>query len=138
MFPKTRVLAALALGVILASSGCSKDDEEPEFRQIEGTAEKLDLATGEVALRFFHKKSGKEQILSGMVTDQTEVLINGRVAELKDIRLQERVKVTGYKKGSGARAQLVAVKVEIERPEWIETGGAGDAAPAGVTDPESN
>ena len=121
----TRVLlpAFLAAGLLITLPGCSKDDDEPEFRQLEGTAEKLNLDTGQVALRFFHQKSGTEQIIEGIVNDQTEVLINGRVAELKDIRLKERVKVTGYRKGKGADAQMVAVRVEIERPEWIETGG---------------
>ena len=138
MSTKGVLAAALGLGVILAGPGCSKDDEEPEFRQIEGTAEKLDLDTGTVALRFFHKKSNTERIISGIVTDQTEVLINGRVAGLKDIRLKERVKVTGYKKGSGPNAQMVAVKVEIGRSEWIETGGLGQAAPAEQAEGQSD
>jgi hypothetical protein len=123
MTTKALLPALLAAGLLVTLPGCSKDDDEPEFRQLEGTAEKLNLDTGQVALRFFHQKSGTEQVIEGIVNDQTEVLINGRVAKLKDIRLKERVKVTGYRKGKGADAQMVAVKVEIERPEWIATGG---------------
>lgn len=125
---KALLPALLTAGLFITLPGCSKDDDEPEFRQLEGTAEKLDLGTGQVALRFFHQKSGTEQVIEGIVNDQTEVLINGRVAKLKDIRLKERVKVTGYRKGKGDDVQMVAVKVEIERPEWIETGGADQGA----------
>ena len=138
MTTKALFPALLAAGLLMTLPGCSKDDDEPEFRQLEGTAEKLNLDTGQVALRFFHQKSGTEQVIEGIVNDQTEVLINGRVAKLKDIRLKERVKVTGYRKGKGADAQMVAVKVEIERPEWIATGeeeqdssGSQDEAGAG-------
>lgn len=131
MIIRTLLPAVMAAGLLITLPSCSKDDDEPEFRQLEGTAEKLNLDTGQVALRFFHKKSGSEQIIEGIVNDQTEVLINGRVAELKDIRLKERVKVTGYRKGKGSDVQMVAVKVEIERPEWIETGG-GDQDSSGT------
>jgi hypothetical protein len=130
--------AALLLGTTLVIVGCSKKNEEPEHRQIEGTVEKLDLRTGEVAMRFFHRKTKTEQVISGIVTDQTEVLINGRIAELKDIRLKERIKVTGYRKGSGSNAQIVALKVEIERPEWIETDGGTEKSAAKEGESDSN
>ena len=124
-----RLLGAMVIPILfVAFPGCSKEDDKPETRQLVGTAEKINLETGEVALRFFHEKSGSEQIIEGSVTDGTEVLINGKVAELKDIRLKERVKVIGYRKGKGAGARIVAIRIEIERPEWIETGG--DAEPA--------
>jgi len=138
MTPKVKSSAALLLGSTLLIAGCSKYDEEPEHRQIEGTVEKLNLDKGEVAMRFFHKKTQTEQVISGMVTDQTEVLINGRVAALKDIRLKERITVTGYRKGSGRNAQIVAVKVEIERAEWIETDGGAETSASGGGESDSH
>ena len=121
MLDRMRIAGILALGLALLPAGCSKENEEPEHRQIEGTVEGIDLDAGQVSLRYLHKRSSTERVLSGKVTDLTEGLINGSVAELKDIRLKERIKVTGYKKGSGANVEIVAVRVEIDRPEWIET-----------------
>lgn len=123
-----RVLLAIPLGLSLFSMGCSRDDDGPDHRIIEGTVERIDLETGAVALRFFHKRSNSQQVLEGRITKETEVLINGQVAALKDIKQNERVRVTGYKIGSGANAEMVAMKVEIERPEWIDTGPAQTAS----------
>ena len=123
----SRIMLGLTVTVLPGLCGCSRNDDEPEHRQIEGTVEKIDLESGSVALRFFHRKSNSEQVLDGRITDTTEVLINGQQATPKDILLKERVKVTGYKKGSGVNAEIVAVKVEIERAEWIETGSTRKA-----------
>lgn len=123
----SRIMLGLTVAVLPGLCGCSRNDDEPDHRQIEGTVEKIDLETGAVSLRFFHRKSNSEQILIGRITDTTEVLINGQQAAPKDILLNERVKVTGYKRGSGVNAEIVAVKVEIERAEWIETGSTRKA-----------
>lgn len=123
-----RVLLAVPFGLSLFAVGCSRDDDGPEHRIIEGTVEQIDLDTGRVSLRFFHKRSNSQQVLEGRITNETEVLINGQVAALKDIMQNERVRVTGYRIGSGANAEMVAMKVEIERPEWIDTGPAQTAS----------
>ncbi len=123
----SRIMLGLSVAVLPGLCGCSRDDDKPDHRQIEGTVEKIDLETGSVSLRFFHRKSNSEQILIGRITDTTEVLINGQQAAPEDILLNERVKVTGYKSGTGINAEIVAVKVEIERAEWIETSSTQKA-----------
>ena len=44
----SRIMLGLTLTVLPGLCGCSRNDDEPEHRQIEGTVEKIDLETGAV------------------------------------------------------------------------------------------
>ena len=132
-----RSSVVLFLGLMCSGAwllpGCAEEAPKRKYRVLEGTAEKIDLKTGQVSMNYFSKKRNEELAVEGRITDETEVLINGRLARLEDIRPQEHVRVTGYKEGKGANALVVVTRVEIERPEWSDVGSSSGAAtqPAG-------
>lgn len=127
-----RVLAVMLLAAIVMTVGCRSDKPERKYCEpIDGTAEAINVETGEVTMLWYNEKKDKEIPLTGRVTDETEYFINGRAAKLTDIRLKERVRVSGYIRGSDMDREYVVVKVEVERDEdWIPTSATTRPAAA--------
>jgi hypothetical protein len=122
-------VVCLALqGMIL--TGCKERKEERTYRNISGIARAVNLETGEVAMDFLHPKKGDKLELRGTVTQDTEIIIDGRIAKLEDVKIGEGVEVTGYVTGEGPDQKLVVTKVTIERPVPIKTGGTTNPATA--------
>ena len=107
-------------------SGCKDKKQERVYRVIPGVAKSVDPASGKVSMEFTHPDKGTIELV-GVVTQETEIIIDGRVAKLEDVKMGEDVEVTGYKVGEGTAAQLVVVKVSIERPKPIDTSGRAKA-----------
>ena len=129
---------AVAAAGLVSVPGCRREKTGKEYRTIKGTALSIDEATGKVAMVFVNKK-GAELTVEGTVTAKTEILINGRVAQLSEIKTDERVIVTGYIEKDGSRKRMFATKVEVDREGWSRpkstTGPA--SKPAGKTTTQS-
>lgn len=117
---------ALLLLSPLASTGCSEKDSARKHRQLEGTITNIDVDNAKVTLRFYSEKHKAETTVTGKVTPETEVSINGRLSSLEDLREGERVNVLGWVQGRGADREVVAVKVTVERAETIRKESASD------------
>lgn len=119
----------LALLAILGPSGCSDDaGDKPRIRKVQGVAKSINVEKRIVSMTFTDDR-GNERDLEGTFKDDTEVLINGRTQEIKDIRPGDKVTVYGYREGKGSDQKLIAEKVVVERPrssDWKPTG-QGDA-----------
>ena len=106
--------------------GCRKNEEGPKVQSLKGKVERIEVnpdGTGRITIIYFSEKQDQEITGTGLVTKETEILINGAVASLSDIREGERVRgeVRIIKKGE-ERTQ-VALKIYIDRPKPV--GGAG-------------
>lgn len=113
-----RLGAVIALGAgFLACGACGHKDAAPEHRTIDGVAESIDPSTNQVSMRWYNQKKQQDMKVAGTVTDQTEILINGRVARLEDIKVGEKVKATGrIMKDSGAtQLTVIATRIEVTR-----------------------
>jgi hypothetical protein len=96
MSAKTAGTFVVALAVAaLALPGCGEKKSERKYNTIEGTALSIDPATGQVSMRWYHAKKQMWREVAGEVTDETEVLINGRAAKLEEVRPGDPVKVPG-------------------------------------------
>lgn len=120
----TALVCVLTCAVILG--GCKKNEESPKIQSLKGKVERIDLnpdGTGRITILYFSEKEDQEMTGTGLVTKETEILINGAVASLSDIREGEHVRgeVRIVKKGD-ERTQ-VALKIYIDRPKPV--GGAG-------------
>lgn len=107
-------LITMAAGLV-AFGACSHKNAEPEHRTIEGVAESIDTNTNQVAMRWYNPKKQADMKVAGTVTDQTEILINGRVARLEDIKVGEKVSVTGRIMKDSSSPQLIATRIEVTR-----------------------
>ena len=129
------IIRMLAVSVVLATavsmvSGCSKDSDAPKYREIEGRVTGVDVATGEVSMSAYSPKQKKEMIYRGKLAPDAEIWINGATAALKDVEIDDRVTVTARIEKSDSGTQLIATKVEIERPEIPASAPTATTSPS--------
>jgi len=130
--PKSMTYALSLLVAVCVLAGCREEKPERKYKQLEGLVDSVNPETGEVAMLWYNEKKGRNIRVEGTVTKDTEILINGRVARLEDIRPKERVCVLGYIEGEGLDRHIVATRIEITREE---KGWTPASAPAGTTQP---
>jgi hypothetical protein len=115
----TTATVVLVLLVAGTPGGCSEKSSPRKHRQLEGTIEHIDRADALVTLRFYSPKREAETTVTGKVTAETEIFVNGALSSLEDLREGERVTVLGWVRGHGSQREVVAVKVTVERAETI-------------------
>jgi len=115
------IMIVVAAG-FLACGACSPKTPTPEHKTIVGVAESIDPGANQVSMRWYNPEKQAEVPITGTVTDQTEILINGRVARLEDIRVGEKVTATGRRVKEGGAPQLIATRIEVIR-ETAPTSG---------------
>lgn len=119
------VLILLALFPVLGG-GCGEKQQQAEIISLEGKVEKIDRTsdtTGMITVAYFSEKQKQEIHGTAQVTKETEVMIDGAAAMLKDLRDGDRVRgeVRVEKKG-GKKVQSV-LKIHVERPKSGASGG---------------
>ena len=123
---KSCLLLLCVTGLLL--SGCSdKSKKTPKIKRIEGVAVKIDLKNNSVAMLRKDDK-GNEMQIEGMIRENTEVRINGRDQKLEDVKVGDKVIVSGYREGKGADQKLVATMIEVIRPREADWKSASQPA----------
>lgn len=139
-------LSVMAL-VAVGPTGCKED--EPGFKVVAlaGTVEKIDkidASSARVQISYYSEKRGREVSAEVLVTPETEIVINGQVARLEDIRIGERAEGEALVTHRGDQRTTTVKRVRIERAAAIVPATAVDppnppsdpAVPAGDTDGE--
>lgn len=123
MHLRRKVLILLAIAAI-GMGGCSDDTKKAKkIRTVEGIAKMIDLKNNLVSMEIVDKE-GRSREIPGSVREDTEVLINGRMAKLDDIREGDKVRVSGYREGKDEEMKFVATRVEVQRAkdmDWKST-----------------
>ncbi len=130
--PATRpIRASWLLGLVIflgtMAPGCSED--KPDFDIItldQARIEKIDLTSdgrGKITVSYYSEKRKEEVVGEGLVTEETEILINGAVAKLKDLREGERVRGEVRVEKKGREKNQIAIKIFVDRPKPV--GGDG-------------
>lgn len=119
--PRLDVLVLMVgLASLLTVSGCRRSEPDFEVLSLPGKIEKLDVRsdeTGEITLLYYSEKHGQEMIGTGVVTKETEIMINGAIAKLSDLREGDRVRgEVRIEKRQGEKIQT-ALKIYVDRPE---------------------
>lgn len=115
----TAVFVPLLAGWLFALPGCGDDKPSFEVLSLEGRVEEVDLKGGTVSVEYYNEKKKENVIGTGQVTDETEIMINGVLATLADLRVGDRVagQVRVEKKGQ-AQTQI-AMKIHVTRPKPV-------------------
>ena len=106
----------------VAVPGCRKGDDGVKVQTLEGTIEEIRVdpdGNGEITVLYFSEKHGQDIVGIGLVTNETEILINGVVSSLSDIRQGERVRgEVRVEKKNGEKVQT-ALKIYVDRPRPV-------------------
>ena len=125
-FHSARCVTLMALAVTLIVPGCSKKDEGPKVLPLEGRIEKIDArsnGTGELTVLYYSEKHKQEILGTAVVTKDTEIMIDGTVSSLKDIREGERVRGEVRIDKKGDERIHTVLKLTIERPRAATSAG---------------
>ncbi|MBI1826425.1 MAG: hypothetical protein HY287_11540 [Planctomycetes bacterium] len=118
--------SVVAVGMLLLP-GCRDKAEGPAVFPLEGKVEKVELNSpdnsGKITVSYYNEKQRQEVSGTALLTHDTEVMINGAVGTLRDIRQGEKIRgeVRIDKKG-GERIQTV-LKIRIDRPKTEPNSG---------------
>ena len=119
------VLILLALLPVLGG-GCAEKQQQAEIFSLEGKIEKIELTsdtTGMIKVAYFSEKHKQERSDTAQVTKETEIMIDGAAATLKDLRDGDRVRgEVRVEKNGGKKVQSV-LKIHVERPKSGTSGG---------------
>lgn len=106
------------VAVSLSFAGCSRNEDAARVQNLQGKVEKIVVnpdGTGRITVLYFSEKHDEEIAGTGEVTAETEILINGAVAKLSDIREGERIRgEVRIEKKNGIKTQTV-LKIFIDR-----------------------
>lgn len=122
-------LGIFAVSTILIA-GCSKKDEKPKYRTLTGRVCSINKETRIVEMWWFEPTRKEEVKIAGILAPEAEILINGIVANLDDVKVDDQVKVTGKQVKEEGKKKLIAVKVEIERPDAEAPASRSTTAPS--------
>jgi len=92
---------------------------------LEGKIEQIDRTTdetGEITVLYYSEKHKQDMLGAGLVTRETEIMINGAMAKLKDLREGDRVRGEVRVEGKGKQKRQIALKIYVDRP----TSNIGD------------
>ncbi len=101
------VLLVLVVGISLP--GCKSKESKKRYRTLHGTIVSVDTSNGTIVMNWFNEKTGTTIPIGGQVTKETEIYIDGKVADISQIKVDDEVTVEGYQKGP----DTVPVKITI-------------------------
>jgi len=131
MMRKALLQRPLRHGVILLASlpllcgGCGQKEQQAEIITLEGKVAKIDRTSdtaGKITVLYFSEKQKQDMTGTAQVAKETEIMIDGAAAILKDLREGDHVRgEVRVDKQGGKRVQTV-VKMHVDRPK---SGGSG-------------
>lgn len=124
--PFTLLFFSPGLIWLLVGSGCRENEPGFEVITLEGKIEKIERTSdviGEISVLYYSEKHGQEMIGLGLITTETEIMINGAVAKLRDLREGDHVRGEVRVEKKGGEKKQVALKIYVDRPK--PTGGGG-------------
>ncbi len=132
---RTAAILSLSAAVIFVG-GCAETAGEREYNAGTGVTSGIDLDTGRVSMDWRNEETGDVRPLTGKVTKETEIFINGIGAELADVRLGDRVIVVVYRLPDDPR--WIVTLAQIERPEQFVRDHSGSTNSTAAEESDGN
>lgn len=116
-------MGLVCLSVWLAVfSGCKEKDPGFKFITLDGkieTVERTSDHTGSISVLYYSEKQGQDILGNGMITKDTEIIINGVISTLKDLREGDRVRGEVRIEKRGNQRIQTAIKISVDRPKPV-------------------
>ncbi len=112
-------------GLLVASvapTGCSKQSSGPEVLTLKGKIESIDRRsdqTGTITVRYYNESQKQEVLGTGLVTEETEVLIDGVAGSFADLREGDQVRGEVRVEKKGKQRIQTAIRIRVERPRPV-------------------
>lgn len=122
----SRSVCLLIVVFLVVCSGCRESDPGLEVISLEGKIEKIDSTsdeTGEITIVYYSQKQKREVVGTGLVTRETEIMINGAVAKLKHLRPGDRVRGEVRVEKRRGKERQIALKIYVDRPKPLGAEG---------------
>ena len=122
----SRSVCLLIAVFLVICSGCRENEPGFEVISLEGKIEKIDLTsdeTGEITIVYYSKKQRQEVVGTGLVTRETEIMINGAVAKLKHLRPGDQVRGDVRVEKKRGKKRQIALKIYVDRPKPLGDEG---------------
>ncbi|UCE60758.1 MAG: hypothetical protein JSU63_03205 [Phycisphaerales bacterium] len=115
------LISAAAL-LLLSAAACRDKDPGFEVVTLEGKVESIEIkpdGTGKITVLYYSEKHKQDMVGSGLVTKNTEIMINGALAQLKDIREGEHVRGEVRIEKKNNQKRQTALKIYIDRAKPV-------------------
>jgi hypothetical protein len=114
-------LASIVVMAVLAglAGGCERERDRDSIVEMEGIISEIDAPREVVTVRAYLAKHKLEREFEVHATEETEILINGSLATLSDLKIGEKAVGTIRIERDGDDKRYVALSVQIERAEVI-------------------
>jgi len=110
---------------LVSFPGCKEKEPAVDILTLEGKVEKIDMhsdGTGKITVEYYSEKQGQKMLGTGLVTKETEILIDGVASKLADVREGDRVHGEVRIAKRGEQRVQTALKITIERPKPVGEG----------------
>jgi transcription termination factor Rho len=104
----------------LLMGGCGEHKPSVEVMPLSGKIEKIERTTdetGKITVLYYSEKHGQDMPGTGLVTRETEIMIDGAIGKLKDLREGDRVTGQVRVERAGKERKHTAVRIHVERPK---------------------
>jgi len=124
--PSAVVFGLGLLCVTLSGPGCREKDPGFDVITLEGKIDRIKRITdetGEITVIYYSEKHKQDMAGIGVVTRETEIMINGAIAKLKDLREGDSVSGEVRVEKKGKEKRQIALKIHVDRPTPVGDGG---------------
>ncbi|MCO6437106.1 MAG: hypothetical protein J5J06_08460 [Phycisphaerae bacterium] len=117
----------LMLLLNVVAVGCREEKPAAKLVPLEGRVQKIEPGpdgTGRIMVTYRADRGGHEQELEGVgeVTRETEIVIDGVVSRLEDIRVGENISGDVRIEGSGASRKQIVLRIQVDRARSLDAG----------------
>lgn len=113
----------LTAAVLLALPGCRRSEPSYEIVSLDrARIDKIETSsgtTGKITVTYYSEKYAGDVTGTGLVTKDTEIMINGAIAQLRDLREGERVQGEVRIDKHGDERTLTALKIYVTRSTTV-------------------
>jgi redox-regulated HSP33 family molecular chaperone len=112
------VLSAVLVCAFVVLPGCSKNEPAFEIVTLEGKIEEIQVtseSSGEITVLYYSEKNKQDMIRSGLVGKETEIMINGAIAKLTDLREGDRIRGEVRVDKKNQKKTPTALKIYVDR-----------------------